>query len=237
MSGANPIPYTGDVAFDQTIAGDAANITLTGKATASKLAPVDPKAQALPAKLQTIEIVNDIGADSSATTLTIKQLDVAAPDARDVLGAHIVGTVKQLMTQNNLEGVSATLSYDLPQLWPLVQPIVDPTGTSIGKVQDLAGKYEKKFAVSGSYPMVDAAGKPMLFNQSIKSLVVTGDVQLDRLNAVEKGIDISKLDLPLSVKNGVATVAYADGKAGGGTFSLQRRYGRSRRAFRRLGRR
>ena len=39
--------------------------------------------------------------------------------------------------------------------------------------------------------MVDSRGRPLAFNQSIKSLQVTGDIQLDRFNAAEKGVDIS----------------------------------------------
>ena len=74
------------------------------------------------------------------------------------------GTIRDIGKSNTFDGVAAKLSYDLAQLWPLAQPFVDPTGESIGKIEDLAGKYQKTFTISGSYPSVDAQGRALLFN-------------------------------------------------------------------------
>ena len=213
VGGGEPMAIDGNAKVDQTIASSGNGVTLVGGGTITDLNPTGPDAKPLPSQLRTIELKNDLLADLKAKSASIKVLDVVAPQARDVFELNANGTIRELGTDNVFDNVKAKLAYDWAQLWPLVQPIADPTGQSIGKIDPFVGKYEKRFTVSGRYPTFTADGRPILPKEAIRSLIVSGDVQIDRVNLVEKGVDVADLTLPISLKNGIASIAFADGKS------------------------
>jgi hypothetical protein len=226
VNGSNPLPVAGRFETQQTISTNGDAIGVVGAATLSQLQPTGKDAQPLPEQLRTIELSNDLSADFKAMSATIRKFDLVVPQARDVLAVSAVGTIRDLGTKNSFDGVKATLAYDLPRLWPIVQPFADPTGESIGKIEGLKGKYEKTFTVAGSYPTADAKGNPILSNISIRSVEVAGDIQVDHANLVDKGIEVDGIALPITLKDGVAKILYANGtgpkpfKANGGEASL-----------------
>ncbi|MCW2957097.1 MAG: hypothetical protein JWO69_1966, partial [Thermoleophilia bacterium] len=212
VSGGEPMMMDGDARLEQTIASAGNAITLVGGGRITELLPTGPEAQPLPEALRTIELKNDLSTDLKAMSATIKSLDVVAPQAREVFALGASGTIRELSTNNVFDGMKARLAYDWSQLWPLVRPFADPTGESIGRIDPFVGKYEKTFTISGRYPTARADGTPILFNEAVRSVVVHGDVQIDRMTLVDKGIDVAELSLPLSLKDGIATIAFADGR-------------------------
>jgi hypothetical protein len=211
VNGSNPLPVSGTFSTKQKVGTSGDSISLVGGMTLNALRPLGKDAQPLPENLQTVELADDLSADLKAKSATIKRFELSAPRAKDVLGFTASGTIRDLGTKNSFDGMSATLAYDLPQLWPLAQPFVDPTGESIGKIEKLAGKYQKKFTIAGSYPTVDKNGKPILFNNSIRSLDVHGDLQIDNAYLADKGVEVANLSIPILLKGGVAKIANADG--------------------------
>lgn len=226
LNGSNPLPVSGTFNTEQTIATKGDAITVAGGATLSSLQPTARDATRLPEQLQTIQLSNDLLADLKAMAATIRKFELVVPNARDVLAVSAVGTVKELGTRNAFDGLKATVAYDLPQLWPIAQPFVDPTGESIGKIEGLKGKYTKTFTVAGSYPTADAKGNVIPSNVSIRSVEVAGDIQVDYANLVDKGIEVSDIAIPITLKDGIAKTLYANGsgpkpfKANGGDVSI-----------------
>lgn len=211
VNGTNPLPVSGTFTTQQKVGTSGDNIALVGGMTLNALKPLGKDAQPLPQNLQTVELSNDLSMDTKAKSATVKKFDLVAPNAKDVLGFSAGGTIRDLGIKNTFDGLVATLAYDLPQLWPLAQPFVDPTGESIGKIEKLTGKYQKKFTIAGSYPTVDGKGNPILFNQSVRSISVNGDLQVDSAALVEKGVEVANLSIPLTVNGGVLKIAKADG--------------------------
>lgn len=211
--GTAPTAIEGNARFEQRVASAGNGISLVGKGVATDLQPTGPDAKPLPERLRTIELTNDLVTDLKAMSATIKRLDVIAPEARDAFALVATGTIRELSTNNVFDGLNAKLAYDFSQLWPLLQPFADPTGQSIGKIEPFTGKYEKTFVVSGRYPTAKADGTLIPFNDAIRDVVVSGDLQIDKMTLVDKGLDLADFSLPISLKNGIATIAFADGKS------------------------
>lgn len=226
VNGANPLPVAGTFQTEQKLSTSGDVVAVSGGATISGIQPTGKDAAPLPAKLQTIELANDLSLDSKAMAATIRKFDLSVPQARDVLALSASGAIRDLGTKNTFDGLKATLAYDLPQLWPILQPFADPTGESIGRIEGLKGKYEKTFTVAGSYPTADANGKPILFAQSVRTVELAGDLQIDHANLVDQGIEVDGISVPITLKDGVAKILFPNGsgpkpfKLNGGEASI-----------------
>jgi len=204
---SNPIPYTGSVTSEQTISTKNDEIVLAGGTSMRNLTPVDPAAQPLP--VNQIIINNDATFVPSTMTATLRDIKLYSP-GNDAVAVQVKGEIRDVGGQSIFdEPLNVAMSYDLQKLWPLLQPIVDPEN-GFGKVQAV-GKRNALFVVSGSYPSMKK-GKVLEFNDSIRSITASGDVGLDQFTIPGFGIDISDATVPILLKDGVATIAYPDGR-------------------------
>ena len=202
VTGASPIGVLGNVSFTQTLQTDGSAIALVGDASFSKLRPKDPKAQPFPS--DRIRIDNDLRVDLVNDTARIGKLRVFTPEG-DWLKLEATGSVKQLSTQRVLENVALDLSYDLKQLWPIVRPMLDVDSSKLGQDTVAEGKYTKRFSVTGSFPAV-SNGKPLEFNDSVRSLSATGELTIDKFEAPEKGLWMQRANLPIELSRGILTL-------------------------------
>ena len=213
IGGGEPTAISGDWTSEQALSSDAKGLKLVGGGTIGNLASTATDAKPFPEAMRKVQLTNDVSADLKNKAISIAKVEVFAPEARDALSLSLTGGVRDLGTTNTIDTLRAVAKYDAPQLWLLLQPIVDPTGESIGRVEDLEGKYEKAFTISGSYPTATADGTPVPANDAIRSLVVAGEVEMKKATLVDKGVELANLVLPIRLRDGVASVLTAKGKS------------------------
>src|SRR5205823_813991 len=68
------------------------------------------------------------------------------------------------------------------------------------------GAYTKTFTVNGSYP-TEANGKPLQWYESVRTIQADGDLTVGMLDT--SGINLQNLDVPVSLRDGVATLKYS----------------------------
>ncbi|MFT3785710.1 MAG: hypothetical protein QM770_06025 [Tepidisphaeraceae bacterium] len=207
--GSNPIGVAGELNATQTVGTTSGNVvSLAGNADATNLKPIAPDAKPLPDTLRKLSIANEVVLDLGNGVATAKKLELSFPDEPQTLRLSFAGKVSELMKQNTLDGVSLRVQYDLARLVALSRAAL-PKET-VESMGDLAaeGKGDETWKLEGSYPMIDAAGTPMAFQQSVRSLRGSGRLQIDRL--LYKGAEITKLDAPFTLSDGQVVLAYAD---------------------------
>jgi hypothetical protein len=120
----------------------------------------------------------------------------------------VKGLVRDWEQKRELQNVVVEVPHDLEKLWPIIKPMLAPeTQQSLADMK-LVGKGTWTFNVGGSYPATDAAGKPLAFNQAVKSLTAGGALAVQQINT--NGIDITEFELPITLSNGQLYTLYAD---------------------------
>jgi hypothetical protein len=205
-SETNPIGLIGKLSAKQSVGttGGGNVITLSGSADLSKLKSIDPNAQPIPESLQTLAVSNELVLDLGANKATIKRLDVTAPNDPETLAISMTGTVNDLGKQNALDGVSLKLKHDFANIATLLKSMKPEQFADL----QMEGKGESTFVVNGSYPSVDAAGKPLDPKQAIRQLKGGGTLVIQRV--FFKGADLTNVNVPLTLADGAITIAYPD---------------------------
>jgi flagellar basal body-associated protein FliL len=212
-SETNPIGLIGKLNAKQSIGttGGGNVITLSGNLDLSRLRPIDPNAQPIPESLQTLAIKNDVVIDLATGRADVRQVQIAAPNEPEALAVTLSGAIGKLGTENVLDAVAVRVQYDLAKLSPLIQPLLRE------KAENFAaeGKGDETFKLEGSYPLVDSAGKPLPRSTSIRSLSGGGVLRAKRV--YYKGADLTAVELPITLKDGIASITYP-GKTGRDRF-------------------
>jgi hypothetical protein len=128
-------------------------------------------------------------------------------ESTKALELKLSGNVLDYSTRRRMENVAGTIGYDWAKLWEIVKPMVSKETQENLKLR-IAGQSQRQFALGGSYPAVGADGKPLPFNEAIKSLTghFEGGFQMLDVN----GLQVQNLELPLTLDAGKLTVAYHD---------------------------
>src|SRR6185437_2013197 len=99
------------------------------------------------------------------------------------------------------------LGYDLAKIWPIIKPMMSPAQQTQFADLKIAGQFQRTFKIGGSYP-ASADGKALAFNQSIKSLTMSGALAVQLLDT--NGADLTNFELPLWLENGQLITLYGD---------------------------
>jgi hypothetical protein len=194
-------PYAGTYTLDQKLSAGKEGLAAAGVIRVADLSVKGPNGTFAE---KSVRVANDVSLDAGKQILSIRDVSLAM-EATKALELALRGTVRDFNTTRTLEAVGGTIGYDWAQVRQIVEPMLDPETRKSLKLT-LAGKGSKPFTLAGSYP----AGKP--FNEAVRSLAGSLELGFDQLNCNE--IDARNLLLPVVLKDGVATIAYADKPAG-----------------------
>lgn len=204
-------PYTGYYVWAEDVSRQGEKIHLVGSLKASKFRAYDP----LDLKRVTfaedlITLNNDVtvnnSTDPAQDTATINNFDLAMQStgalAIKISGGQLIDWTDQRKIADKLQ---AHLRIDWPKFWALVKPTLDPeTAKSLEDLQ-LAGVMERDFSILGSFPAtgLDKSGRsiPLITPQALQFLSAYGGLAFDRV--ATSGIEITRLDLPVSMEKGI----------------------------------
>ncbi len=205
IQNADPMPYRGDYAVNQTVATQGNAIKLTGDTTVNKLVVLQTGTNTPEFSEDKLVINNDLVADTTAKSATINNLalDMTSSKAASVV---VKGSIQDWEVQRKFTGVTCDLSYDLAKLWLIAKPMLSPQQQQSFADLKVSGAYKRTFTVSGSFP-ASQNGKPLAFNESIKSLSADGAFAFEHFYS--QGLDIGQYELPITLTNGVLTTLYA----------------------------
>jgi hypothetical protein len=194
-------PYAGTYSLDQKVTAGREGLAATGSINVADLSVKGTSGTFME---KSVKLANDVSLDAGQQLLSIRNVSLAM-EATRALELALKGNVKDLSASRTLDGVSGTIGYDWAKVWQIVEPMLDPATRKDLKLT-LVGKGSKPFSLAGSYP----ANKP--FNEAIRSVIGSFEVAFDQLNYNE--IDTRNLALPITLKDGSATIAYANKPAG-----------------------
>ncbi len=225
LGGGNELPYTGDFAIKQALTTQGDTIALVGDVTTKQFTVLDSTDRSKTVFTEPeVAIKNNVTVDTKKQIATINALSVDMPQTQ-ALGVKVTGGVEDWAVQRKVNNVKIDLTYDLPKLWPIVHPmLIKPGEEDQFKDMKIAGKYTKTFVVSGNYPASSADGKPLPWNESVRSLYAAGELAVDLLDT--SGVTLEQLALPITMIKGQVITNYADGhkptpaKFNGGTLDL-----------------
>ncbi len=207
VQGGDELPYRGDFAIAQNIATKDNNVTLKGDITTKQFQVLDASDRTKVVFSEpVVTINNDLVADLAQKNATINTLSVDMPESKAV-GVKLTGAIKDWETKREIDPsnpIKLQLAYDLAKIWPIVHPmLVTPGQEDQFKDLKIAGKYEKQFNVTGSFPATSTPKDP-----AIKHLSAGGEFVIDALNT--NGADIQKLTIPIHLYDGKVAIEYAD---------------------------
>jgi hypothetical protein len=215
---ANTYPYKGQYHFAESLAKEASGglVKVAGGGDFTNfqvLAPPPPPAKGQPAapSAPTVALTeNDINIQNSCNvdidTYSFS-IDPAKPvtitlKSSGALGLSVTGGVTDLLHERQINAIAVQVDYDLAKLWTIIKPLLPPSQQQTLADLVISGKEQRTFKLSGSLP----TDKP--FNQAVSSLVGGGYFTIDSLST--HGIEITHLDLPVFLKDGVARTVYPD---------------------------
>jgi hypothetical protein len=192
----------GTYLVDEQMATDAAGvISATGRGEWN-----DPTIDGQPDAEHAFRMLSELALDGRNKALDIRNLTIAATSTNS-LSAVLKGRLLDLGGQQKIENaLTADINYDAGPLWKVILPLLSKSTQEKMKDSVAAGKYQKRFEVRGAYP----SGMP--FGTAVQQLIATGDLQLDEFQG--NGVTLKQLALPIDLKAGIATIAYA-GKPSG----------------------
>jgi hypothetical protein len=211
--------YAGTYSLEQRVTGGKEGLVLAGTLNVDNFAVVDaaPRRRdgggTSPAggfAEKAIRLDNDIQLDAGRQVLSIRNVALNMETTK-ALELKLTGNVLDFSTQRRLESVQGTLGYDWARLWEMVRPMMSKEQQENLKLR-IAGQARRTFGLGGSYPAVGPDGRELAFNESIKSL--TGHFE-GGFDVVEvNGLTIEKLELPMTLRDGMLAIAYHDRPAG-----------------------
>jgi hypothetical protein len=156
----------------------------------------------------TVTIGNDLAANFKRDDLTLADLSVVFAQSQ-ALSVKAKGTIADWSIHRDLD-LTADVQYDLAKLMPLVQPFLSPSVQAQLKGATIAGQHQSQFVLAGSYPAEDHLHRPLTFQKSIKDVKLNGDLAVGTLTLPALGADVSNLTVPLTLREGIAKLAYPD---------------------------
>ena len=194
-------PYTGRYDLDERLAAGNGGLTATGK-----LNLTDFVAAGSSFNEKAIRFANDLTLDSAKDALSIRSVTLGMESTK-ALELKLAGNILDYSTQRRFDNFAGTVGYDWAKLWEIVKPMLSKEQQQNLDLK-IAGQAQRQFALSGSYPAVGAGGKPLPFNEAIKSLsgYFDGGFQVVEIN----GLQVQNLELPLTLRGGRLVVAYHD---------------------------
>jgi hypothetical protein len=135
-------------------------------------------------------------------TLDLRNFEVLATTTNS-LDLSIKGMIHDLGGEDIIDhNMTVDLAYDLAPLWKILDSVMTPDQQKTFEGLELTGNFKREFIVSGKYPSTQP------FNIAVQSVLVYGDVQMQHF--LYKGLDLENALLPVTVKDGIATVAEYD---------------------------
>ncbi|HZN64213.1 MAG TPA: hypothetical protein VFB66_02855, partial [Tepidisphaeraceae bacterium] len=221
--GAEADAYSGKYALEQRLSAGKEGLALNGTMNVTDFAVADVDASpntgrraggqtAAPAaptgggiSERSIKLANDVTLDQARRALAIRNVALSMETTK-ALELQLSGNVQDFSGQRKLENVKGTLGYDWAKLWEIAKPMLSP---ETRKDLDLriAGQSKRNFTLGGSFPAAAPDGRPLAFNESVRSLDGSFEGGFDVVEV--NGMTIEKLELPLTLRDGVVTVAYA----------------------------
>jgi hypothetical protein len=191
-------PYGGTLAMTQAITSSGDATTIKGDLRATDFVVYQAGKPAFTEKQ--LQLKQDVRINSASESLSLDNLvlDMASSKA---LRLTLAGAIRQWQTTRVFDNVKADVSYDLAQLWPIIRPLIAEAPEDY-KDLVIAGTDNRTFILRGSYP----AGKP--FHEAIKSLEADGGFAVGQFSYL--GINIDKLEIPVTLRKGVMETAYSD---------------------------
>lgn len=199
LQGGDELPYGGQFKVVQKLANAGDAVQLSGSVDVNDFAMRSADGSWTQLEKQ-IAIRNDLSADLAKSNATIKSITIDMPQTK-ALGVKLVGGVTDWVTARQLQDIRLDLTYDLAKLWPIVEPMLSPEMRQTLADPKFAGAYTQTFLVRGSYP-----DKP--FNEAIRFLSADGELKIDVAQAA--GLTVEKFTLPINLREGKASIAYAD---------------------------
>lgn len=201
-----PLPVTGSFTSVLTATSTAGGVfTVDGATVLRKLRSIDPNSK-LPFDEFRVEQTASI--DPADKVLSLTKLLAFSPQS-DAIRLAAAGTIRDWANARAFEKLNVTLDYDAAKLLQVYASIVDAETRRSLEGVIVEGKYRKTFVIDGSFPAT-RGGRELAFNESIRSLIVSGDLQLDRVAA--SGLEMTNAQIPILLKGGAATFAFADGR-------------------------
>jgi hypothetical protein len=144
--------------------------------------------------------------DPARDTITIGNIELAMQSSGALALKISGGQLSDWSDKRKIvDKLQAHVRIDWPKFWTLIKPVLDPETLKSLEDLELAGVMERDFVVSGGFPAtgLDKRGRPITLTtpQSLKFLNAYGGLAFDRV--ATSGIEITKLDLPVSMEKGV----------------------------------
>ena len=209
LQGGEALPYRGVFALKQKVATQGEQIALAGSVdvdnfVVSGVGPDGKRGDVFAEKK--IAVRNDLLVTPATETAKINILTVDMP-ASKALGLKMTGDVIGWNTTRKLNGVQADLTYDLAKVWLIAYPMLAPESQKSMKDYKLAGAFTRTIKLSGAFPAVDAGGKALAFNDSIKSLSGDGILNVGLFDG--SGLTVKDWEIPFVLDHGKAALVYA----------------------------
>jgi hypothetical protein len=153
-----------------------------------------------------VRFTNDVTLDSARDALSLKNVTLAMESTK-ALELKLSGNILDYSTKRRMDNVAGTIGYDWAKLWEIVKPMMSKEQQESLKLR-IAGQSQRRSALGGCYPPAGADGRPLPFNEAIKSLSghFEGGFQMVEVN----GLQVQNLELPLTLDGGKLAVAYHD---------------------------
>lgn len=216
-----PLPYGGTFKLQQQLANAGDAVSLKGSLLVDNFAMREVDSGQWQVVEKQVSVRNDLAANLATSSADVAQLVVEMPQTK-ALSASLTGSITDWAVRRELRDVKLDLTYDWSRLWPIVLPLLGPEMQQELQGSRMAGAYTESFTVRGSLP----ADRP--FHEAVRLLAADGQIRFDLIDAA--GLNIEKLTIPLSLRDGKAALAYADrpteqrfappATANGGTLNL-----------------
>jgi hypothetical protein len=207
LGGQKPqLIYFGKFEFDQNVTSARGVMKAEGQAVVRSFEVHDVEGKTTFSE-PVIRVVNNITTDDQKQLLSLDKMSLAMESSK-ALAVDLTGKIADYKAARRFEGqgLVATLTYDLAQLWPILQPYTKPVpDPATGKTPEdyyagltIAGKYTKQFAVTGSFPADGPAGMA-----GMKTMNATGGFTMDQLVMPKMGLTMGKADLNVAMEKGI----------------------------------
>lgn len=185
----------GQFAMAQKFSTAGTRITANGAGTLNGLSiAIDPQTKFTE---QSIKFGDNVAFDSGAQTLAIQSCSIAMQSSH-ALDANLAGTIRNLSTSRDFDGVHADISYDLAKLLVVIGPMLPDSTQQMLAGYKIAGIQKHSIQITGSLP------KRQSVLQSIKHISVTGSIGLDSMEG--NGITLTDLTPSFHMVNGVLKI-------------------------------
>ena len=200
---ADAYPYRGHLTVAENVTGDGAAVSLHGSANVANFQVMQgPSVQFAEPQLV---VANDVSAAAGMTAVTIRNLAVAMQSSGALNVAITNGRIDDLPGARRMN-LPVQLHYDLAKLWPIVHPmLLTPGQPDTYADVKISGTFDRPARIAGSYP----ANVP--FTEAVKSLAV--DCGFSVASLEHSGLTVKNLDVPITVRNGLAVTVDGDGNA------------------------